>query len=526
MLGALLALACGGGVSLAQLEPRDAEGAQAKVIYYNSRAFRIPVTIPEEVRGLVREVRLWVSDDYGMRWKEFGQASPERPEFPFRAPRDAEYWFAIQTVDVQGKVYPSDDRPVAPNLRVVVDTAPPTLVLESNGRRGSQVSVRWDVQDENLVLRSLILEYQAEGAGPLEWRSVPLQDSDLKLTGAKTWDAGTSEAIRVRAQVSDRAKNTRQVEVVVDDGLAAAPGAVSGVRGGWEEPPPRVAPLGSRSGGADRTWEEDPFGSVRGRDRRVSARESFRAVEEGDGGTGGGFVPVGEDDLLGRGRGSASDQTLLVGSPRFPLQYEVADAGPAGVAKVQLWVTHDGGRTWYPQPEDPDKVTPYPVDLGGEGTFGLWLAVQGLSGLGDPPPAPGDRPQIWVEVDSTPPVVQVDPPRVGTGRSAGKVLITWRASDPHLGARPVSLLYRADGSDGPWTRIVGPIPNDGQYIWVVPPGVPPKFRVRVEVDDTLGHRGVAETSPIVVDRARPRARIIGLDPSVRTGSVDAPSSVR
>lgn len=525
MLGAALALAFGGGVAPAQIDDEPSERPQAKVIYYKSRAFRIPVTIPEEVRGLVREVRLWVSDDYGARWKEFGQAPPDRPEFPFRAPRDGEYWFAIQTVDVQGKVYPSDERPVEPSLRVVVDTAPPTLAVESNGRRGSQVSVRWEVQDENLVLRSLTLEYQAEGAGPLDWRTVPLRDSDLKLSGAKAWDAGTSEPIRVRAQVSDRAKNARQVEIVVSDGRAAPPGAVAASRGGWEEPPPRVAPIASRSR-SEESFEDDPFASVKGRDRRVSARESFRSVDDEDIGGGSGFVPAGEDEPRPRERGAAADQTLLVGSPRFPLQYEVADAGPAGVAKVQLWVTHDGGRTWYPQPEDPDKTTPYPVDLGGEGTFGLWLAVQGLSGLGDPPPAPGDRPQIWVEVDSTPPVVQVDPPRVGTGRSAGKVLITWRASDPHLGARPIYLSYRADGGDGPWTRIVGPMPNDGQYIWVVPPGVPPKFRVRVEVDDTLGHRGAAETSPIVVDRARPKAKIIGLDPSVRTGSVERGEPVR
>jgi hypothetical protein len=527
-LGALLALACGGGVAFAQPPEGQGERPPARLLHYKSRAFRIPVTIPEEVRGLVREVRLWHSEDFGARWEEFGRTTPDRPEFPFRAGRDGEYWFALQTVDVQGNVYPSGERPVEPHLRVIVDTAPPSLLLESNGRRGSRAAVRWEVQDENLVLRTLTLEYQAEGAGPLEWRSVPLDDADLKLSGAKAWDAGTAEPLRVRASVSDRAKNARQVEIVLGDGRAAPPGAALGDRPDWEEPPPRVAPIASRSRGGDATYDDDPFASVKGRDRRVSARDSYPGgADESGGGEVSGFVPVPEDDPPASRRGGGSgDQTLLVGSPRFPLQYEVADAGPSGVSKVQLWVTHDGGRTWYPQAEDPDRETPYQVDLGGEGTFGLWLAVQGLSGLGDPPPAPGDRPQIWVEVDSTPPVVQVDPPRIGTGRSAGKVLVTWRASDPHLGSRPVHLSYRADGGDGPWTRIVGPIENTGQYIWVVPPGVPPRFRVRVEVDDTLGHRGAAETGPIVVDRARPKARIIGLDPSVRTGGVVGGNPVR
>jgi hypothetical protein len=36
-------------------------------------------------------------------------------------------------------------------------------------------------------------------------------------------------------------------------------------------------------------------------------------------------------------------QTQLVPSPRFPLQYEVDDAGPSGPASVELWVTADGG---------------------------------------------------------------------------------------------------------------------------------------------------------------------------------------
>lgn len=525
-----IVLACGHAPSCcfaqAAADLADAQPA-SKTIYYKSRAFRIPVTIPVEVRGLVREVRLWVSDDFGAHWKEVGQAPPDRPEFPFRASRDAEYWFALQTVDTQGKIYPTDDRPVEPSLRVVVDTAPPTLTLLPHGRKGNQAAVRWEMQDENLVLRTFALEYQPEGAGPLDWRSVPLRESDLKLNGAKAWDAGTSDPLRVRALVMDRAKNTRQVEIVLRDGLAAPPGAVAGGALDWGNAPPPVSPIASRTGAAGSTFDEDPFASVKARAQRTSARERFEPLDDDYPDNG----HSGFDDALGlaqpaRTGNEVSGQTLLVGSPRFPLQYEVADAGPAGVSKVQLWVTHDGGRTWYPQPEDADRVSPYLVDVSGEGTFGLWLSVQGVSGLGDPPPAPGDRPQIWVEVDSTPPVVQLNPPTVGGGRSAGKILITWRASDPHLGPRPVHLFYRADGSTGPWTRIAGPLENSGQFVWVVPPGVPHRFRIRIEVDDTLGHRGAAESEPVIVDYAKPKARIIGLDPSVRTGSLQDESPLR
>lgn len=487
----------------------DEAGRGAKVIYYKNRAFRIPVTIPSEAIDLVRNVRLWVSDDYGYHWKEYGQTAPDQPAFAFQATRDGEYWFAIQTVDTKGKVYPSGDGETKPSLRVVVDTAQPTLELASNGRRGSQVAVRWEMHDEHLAARTFSLEYQPEGAGPRNWRSVPLAEADYKLSGMKVWDAGTSETLRVRASVSDRAKNTRQIEIVISDGIGGSPGAAASRASEFEAPPP-VSPISARSGASD-----DPFGPVstgdefpRGRDERSTASEEFGGGAEPAFSDGGFVAARNPESTTGR-----REQTLLVGSPRFPLQYQVDGTGPGGVARVQVWVTHDAGRTWYPQPEDADKESPYQVDVGGEGTFGLWLSVQGTSGLGDPPPVPGDSPQLWVEVDATPPVVQVDPPRVGSNRSAGKVLITWRASDPHLGSRPVTLSYRGDDGASDWVRIAGPIENNGQYVWTVPPGVPPRFRVRVEVIDSLGHASAAESALILVDRARPKGRIIGLDPS-------------
>src|SRR6185437_5031874 len=102
----------------------------------------------------------------------------------------------------------------------------------------------------------------------------------------------------------------------------------------------------------------------------------------------------------------------------------------------------DGGRHWSPRGEDPDRVSPFNVDLGGEGTFGLTLVARGASGLGDLPPAPGDPPQMWVEVDNTPPNIQLNPPRVGHGEHLGKVAITWRATDLHLGSQSIVLSYR------------------------------------------------------------------------------------
>ena len=346
-----------------------------------------------------------------------------------------------------------------------------------------------------------------------DWRLVPLQQDDYKMAGSKVWDSGLTGPIRVRVSIKDRAGNERAEELLLLEGstptsaMAAAPAG--------ERPPP-VAPISARTRpGVDPTGE-DHFGPVR------RAPEDPAPLDLESGSMGPAPAPAPGPMAMGTAPTSSMDtipppstmpeRTLLAPKPQFPLKYQVENAGPGGVARVQLWVTQDGGRTWFPQPEDTDKQSPYSVDLKGDGTFGLWLVVQGVSGLGDTPPTPGTRPNLLVEVDSVAPVLEIDPPRVGTGSYAGKVMVTWRASDPHLGSRPVNLTYQAEDApaDAPWIPI-DRVENTGQYIWTVPPGAPPRFRIRVEVADSLDHRSVAVTGPVLVDRARPTGKILGLD---------------
>jgi hypothetical protein len=189
---------------------------------------------------------------------------------------------------------------------------------------------------------------------------------------------------------------------------------------------------------------------------------------------------------------------------------------------VELWVTQDGGRTWIKRAEDLDHQSPFPVDLGGDGVYGLRVVARSESGLGDAPPAMGDPPQMVVEVDGTPPAVQILQTAVGKRPPhLGKVFIRWRATDSHLDPRPVVLSWRPEQPGAGWQPITPDrIENTGQYLWNVPANVPSRFRVRVDVVDMAGNRGFAETpegTPVVVDRTRPRGRIIGLDPSARAG---------
>ena len=48
------------------------------------------------------EVRLFVSEDQGLKWRAEARVKPEQQSFGFRAPHDGEYWFSIRTIDRQG----------------------------------------------------------------------------------------------------------------------------------------------------------------------------------------------------------------------------------------------------------------------------------------------------------------------------------------------------------------------------------------------------------------------------------------
>ncbi len=148
---------------------------------------------------------------------------PDHPTFTFRSSHDGEYWFAVQTLTIDGKVSPTLDSTVEPNLKVVVDTFPPTLLLDPDKRRGSVASVRWEVKDENLDLKSLVVEYQVEGVGV--WRRVPIKKP--KLIGGQQWDAGTAEALKVRASVADKAGNVAEAMIDLPEGSASPPDLVT-----------------------------------------------------------------------------------------------------------------------------------------------------------------------------------------------------------------------------------------------------------------------------------------------------------
>ena len=503
----------------------SADSPKSNTIYHPSHGFKIPFDIEPADKAILKSIELYVSDDKGGSWRLSSSTNPSSKAFTFRAARDGEYWFAVRTLDVDGRYNPSDDKPILPDWRVVVDTKKPGLGLESVSRRGSTATIHWDARDEYLDLGSLVLEFSIPGSG--EWKPIPM--GRPTPSGEASWDTGTAESIRVRATVADKAGNVQHAETEMSDGTAQLP-ITAGTRPdsmNGQAPAP-IAQMASNG------YSRGILGPHQGIEPKAKSESgNWIDTPSGFGNGPGGRAPRGEDPVRSPQTGSRSSvakegtnqpiaasgvsadrrQTPLISSPKFPLNYKVDDAGPNGPALVELWVTRDAGKNWSRWAEDSDRTSPMDVDLGGEGVFGVSIIARSIAGQGDEIPRSGTTPQMWVEVDSTPPAMILNVIKVGVGSQSGKVLISWQAEDRNFGPRPISLYYRPE-TGTQWMPIVEAVENTGQYVWTPGPQVPPVFHVRVEARDEAGNRAGVDTTeyePVLLDRSRPKARILGLN---------------
>ncbi len=201
-----------------------------------------------------------------------------------------------------------------------------------------------------------------------------------------------------------------------------------------------------------------------------------------------------------------------VGSQRFRLNYENTYLDPSVIKTVVLWMTTDGGQTWTSYGEDPDCVSPFPVQVEREGTYGFRIVYETNDGVMGRAPARGDQPDMWVRVDITPPTAQLISAPFGRGTEAGALVINWKAEDVDLGERPIALAW-SPTAEGPWTNIVTGHPNTGSYAWRLGNQAPDRVFLQLEVTDAAGNRTISQTTrPIELNGLAPRGRILSVDP--------------
>jgi len=248
-------------------------------------------------------------------------------------------------------------------------------------------------------------------------------------------------------------------------------------------------------------------------------------------------LPAGvANNVVDLGPASAAQPAFrMVNTKKFSLNFEVKDVGVTGISGVDLWCTQDM-RTWK-KFDAVQQANAQVVEVKDEGTYGFTLVARNGNGLGKAPPQPGDPPQVWVSVDTTPPAVTLSGVELSLTSKTPTLIVRWTAKDRNFGPRPVTLSF-ASSADGPWTLLAGNVENTGRYDWPLSSALPATMYVRVQATDLHGNVGFAQTEnpirldgytaradaapeagrpatppPPAVDPARPSATILNVEPS-------------
>ena len=200
-------------------------------------------------------------------------------------------------------------------------------------------------------------------------------------------------------------------------------------------------------------------------------------------------------------------------SRRFNLDYEITDAGDSGVARVELWVTQDEGRSWSAFMTDEDRQSPMLVELDAEGNFGFRLLIHNGVGASSRPPQPGDEPDLMVTVDATAPQGSLRDVTFGEGGQRGLLEVAWQISDANLDESSLRLSY-ADRPIGPWLPLGVPTivgPSQGQ--WQIDFRLPPEIYLKLEMKDRAGNAGeIIHPHPVRTVPKPPAGRIQAVRP--------------
>jgi Tfp pilus assembly protein PilF len=180
------------------------------------------------------------------------------------------------------------------------------------------------------------------------------------------------------------------------------------------------------------------------------------------------------------------------------LEYRLIGAKAGTI--VDVWYTRDRGRTWHPGDDKGYTMSPARLEVPAEGLYGFVLSIRKDPGSWTPVPMAGTRPQRWVFVDATPPLLQWDAVEPAENFATSRRLhLRWTAYDGHLPARPVSIAWQSS-IDQIWHVLEEAIPNTGRYDWTVPETVTGQLTLNISVCDEGGHAVERMFGPVSIDQ--------------------------
>ena len=450
-------------------------------VYTNRTAFKLPLQVDERERSRLQEIQLWVKTGPAAPWTKRDAVPPTQKEFIFRTQEDGEYWFTLVTLDRSGKANPADVTQEPPGLVVVVDRQPPEVEVRPLAMGPGQACLQCEIRDPNPDPARSKLEYLTADQNWLALEAIPDQPGLFRVP-----DANILHGL-VRATVADRAGNTTTREINLQAGATAQVVPAAAPAPPASSPFAPAAPPPVTQAGAPGKVTENPV---------VPAS----AIE------------VKAEKITGAASQTPGAAKQYINTTHASLKYQIEQVGPSGIGKVEVWMTRDEGQTWQRLCEDPNRRSPVEVDLPGEGSYGVSVLATNGNGVGGEPPGRGDVPDFRLEVDMTKPVGQILAVKPGTAEEIGTFQITWTANDKNLKADPIDLYYAAR-PEGPWTVIAKGLKNDGSYRWPCPRDGSTEAYVRMDVTDLAGNTATCQAAqPVVFDRSRPKAHIVGVIP--------------
>ncbi len=506
-----------------------------EVRFVAKRTLNVPVNFhPDRVKEL-REALLFVSRDGGNLYEIGDRIDPAKTtEFNYSAKEDGEYWVQLQLVFKDGRLEPKDPSKLPPAEKVVIDTVKPVVVITSAEMSGEEAVVEWRIDDKHPADVNTRVWYKTAGTGDSAWQEVPATAVSKRTARFKPAAAGP---LTVQVTTADLARNIGHMNkdvkgpITTTSGSTPAAGGIPttpAAPGGFDAAPtpptglaPPKEPFTPSGPLPGVNFGPEPSAARPAPTQPIQPPFTTEALKPIATSTNPQPVPLTPAPAAGIPAVEAPTAQYSR-NPRFELNYTL-DSGASGVARVDLYVSRDDGRSWVRWSQHDGRETPLKVVLDTrfnkelEGDYGFMLVPVSGAGLSEGAPVANTAPELKVRIDTTAPVIKVYAPTADPNNKAA-LMLNWEATDKNLGRDPVAIEY-AESPQGPWKSVTGtdgPTPtrieNSGSYSWQPPLNLAtPKVYLRFAAWDLAGNKSEVTTpQPILVDLTKPKARIQGI----------------
>ncbi len=183
------------------------------------------------------------------------------------------------------------------------------------------------------------------------------------------------------------------------------------------------------------------------------------------------------------------------------LDLEVGDAGPAGLAKAQLWVSQDDGTSWTEGPfiSEPFKQVGWKAPA--DGRYRLYVLAVDKAGNPSPTPKGKAEDQFVLTVDSTQPTIQLGSAigiveaNVPAGsriafKAGTRVAVPFTIKDANLQPNSATIFLQTDSAKG-WMVLGENQSTDTAFRFELPATATKTARIKVTARDVAGNVGEA-----------------------------------